>query len=313
MTGYEGLYEVSNLGSVRSAGKRKGSRGGMLRPGLTGGASPRLCVVLYKNGARKTRLVHHLVLEAFDRLREPGEESRHGPGGPFDNRWPENLKWGTPAENQADRVRDGTSNRGERQWQAKLTAEIVTECRRRYAAGERLGQLAAEFGINPASMSQVVSGATWAWLPGAIPVDPKRHARCGTAHHAAKLTPDVIAEARERCASGEKQRDVAASYGVVQATLWKALNGRTWAHLQRPRRVTGPERGGGGGAVDRGADVLPGALRHRGGHVGKPLQLAADGAQLGGQRPYSVLRGRRADPLRLPGAVVRGGQSRRQL
>ncbi len=230
--GYEGLYEASDLGNVRSfhGGRGSGKRGGLLRPALTGGASPRLCVVLYKDRAKKTRLVHHLVLEAFTGLCPPGQEALHGPGGALDNRLV-NLCWGTREENQADRVRDGTSNRGERQWQAKLTAEVVTECRRRYASGERLGALATEFGVGVPGMSNAISGDTWAWLPGAVPVDRKRHGTRGTAHHSAKLTPELIEQARERCAAGETQTAVAADLGVSQATIWRALAGRTWGKL----------------------------------------------------------------------------------
>jgi NUMOD4 motif len=226
VTGYEGLYDVSNLGEVRSHCQsfKPRLRGDLLTPGLSCG---RRTIGLYKDGKRTTRLIAHLVLEAFAGPRPPGQEACHGPRGSQDDSLA-NLSWGTREENQADRVRDGTSNRGERQWQAKLTTEIVLECRRRYAAGERLGSLAAEFGITQSAMSQTVSGARWSWLPGAIPVDRRRHGTQGAAHHAAKLTPELIKQAKKRCASGEKQRDVAAEYGVTQATLWKAIRGWTW-------------------------------------------------------------------------------------
>ena len=89
-------------------------------------------------------------------------------------------------------------------------------------------RLAAEFGVSQAHMSAVITGAVWSWLPGAVPIDRARHGRGGAAHHAAKLTPELIEQARTRCASGEKQRDVAASMGVAQGTIWKAINGLTW-------------------------------------------------------------------------------------
>jgi NUMOD4 motif/HNH endonuclease len=228
--GYEGLYEASNLGNVRSfhAGRGSGKRGDLLRPALTGGASPRLCVVLYKNGVKKkTRLVHQLVLEAFTGPCPPGQEARHGPGGALDNRLA-NLCWGTKAENEADRVRDGTTNRGERQWSARLTREQVTECRRRYAAGEGQGVLAAEFGVSGPTVSNAITGATWSWLPGAVPIDRSRNGQRGTAHHAAKLTPEIVREARRRNAAGESKSALAAEYGVAQQTLQHAISGYTW-------------------------------------------------------------------------------------
>jgi hypothetical protein len=240
--GYEGLYEVSDQGDVRSARRRKGSRGGPLKQALTGGTSPRLCVVLYKDGKKKTRLVHHLVLEAFTGPRPTGQEACHGPGGALDNRHV-NLYWGTREQNQADRVRDGTSNRGERQWQARLTADVVTECRRRYAAGETQVVLAAEFGVSQAHMSAVITGAVWSWLPGAVPIDRARHGRGGAAHHAARLTPELIEQARQRWQAGERQKDIAASMGVAQPTLSAALRGYTWkdqASIERLDRGDAP-------------------------------------------------------------------------
>src|SRR5262245_12445878 len=119
--GYEGLYEVSDLGRVRSlhTGRGKGKRGGLLAPALTGGTCPKLCVVLYRDGAKRTRLVHHLVLEAHARPRPPGMDALHGPGGPLDNRL-ENLYWGTRRRNYLDSVRDGTAARGEKTGGAKL-------------------------------------------------------------------------------------------------------------------------------------------------------------------------------------------------
>ena len=57
------------------------------------------------DGSKWTDTVHSFVLRAHDRAPEPGEECCHGPGGPLDNRWPENIRWGTKAENEADKPR----------------------------------------------------------------------------------------------------------------------------------------------------------------------------------------------------------------
>jgi hypothetical protein len=229
---YEDLYEVSDLGRVRSfhAGRGNGKRGGLLRPALTGGTSPRLCIVLCRDGTKKTRLVHQLVLEAFVGPCPPGMESLHGPGGALDNRLA-NLSWDSHSANMMDKVRDGTSNRGTRQGQSRLTDDAVIEARKRYAAGEPMHALAAEFGVSGAAMSNAVSGKNWSWLPGAVPVDHNRHGTKGTAHHAAKLTPEIVREARRRNAAGESQRALAAEYGVKQPTLQKAITGATWRNV----------------------------------------------------------------------------------
>lgn len=227
VVGYEGLYEVSDLGRVRTR-RRKGSKGGLLRPGLS---AAHLTVALYLDGVPRSRLVHHLVLEAFVGPRPPGMEGCHGPGGALDNSL-RNLSWDSREKNQGlDRVRDGTSNRGERQGQAVLTAEIVTSCRQRYAGGERLHVLVAEYGVTVAGMSNAVSGKTWSWLPGAVPVDRHRNGVKGAAHHGAKLTAEIVLECRRRFANGENSYALAREFGVAQPTMHNAIVGRTWGHV----------------------------------------------------------------------------------
>lgn len=75
INGYEGLYQVSNFGNVRSlphvqcydyVGKgvrKRVSKGRQLLPTPTDKGY--LCVTLYKHGERCTKLVHKLVAEAF--------------------------------------------------------------------------------------------------------------------------------------------------------------------------------------------------------------------------------------------------------
>lgn len=63
------------------------------------------------SGSRIERLVHQLVLFAFVGPRPAGCESCHNNGIKTDNRR-ENLRWGTPSENQQDAVRHGTRKTG---------------------------------------------------------------------------------------------------------------------------------------------------------------------------------------------------------
>lgn len=75
---------------------------------------------------------------------------------------PDHLRWATRADNQLDRVRDGTHNRGERQGQSKLTVEQVLEIRRR--RGEVHRALAEEFGVCRQAISDILSGRNWSHL-----------------------------------------------------------------------------------------------------------------------------------------------------
>lgn len=112
--GYEGLYEVSDMGRVRSidrvvidtTGKTRRLRGRILAQTKLGN-TPYLKVVLCRAPSQTTRSVHSLVLEAFVGPRPDGMEACHGFGGQVDNRLV-NLRWDTLSENNYDMVRQGT-------------------------------------------------------------------------------------------------------------------------------------------------------------------------------------------------------------
>lgn len=176
VAGWEGLYDVSDLGRVRSlprlgaVGRRMYS-GRILKPWLsTHGYET---VGLYRADYHEHRPVHQLVAATFLPPREEGEEVRHGPNGKLDNRASE-LCYGTSAQNHADRLRDGTSNQGERHGNAKLTDAIVAECRRRHAAGESQLSLALEFGVSKSVMHHAIWGMTWTHVPEPIPAKRER-------------------------------------------------------------------------------------------------------------------------------------------
>jgi len=90
-------------------------------------------------------------------------EACHGDGGRQDNRWPENLYWGTHRRNMSvDRERDGTSNQGERHGMVKLTSADVAEIRRRVAGGTVQRVVAEEFDISQGRVSMIVNRKGWA-------------------------------------------------------------------------------------------------------------------------------------------------------
>lgn len=106
--GYEGLYQVSNLGRVKSLERRshKLSTGGVrvYKAAIKKPETMKLDykrIHLYKNGKLRKWLVHRLVAEMFlDAPVEPIEKMHvnHINGVPSDNRV-ENLEWVTPNEN----------------------------------------------------------------------------------------------------------------------------------------------------------------------------------------------------------------------
>lgn len=177
--GYEGFYEVSDWGRVRSLDRVTPSRnqwgthgrrfkGRLLRQTFTSFGYPK--VAFSVNGEHTYHRVHHLVLEAFAGPCPEGMEALHGPGGSQDNHWlPDGsgLHWGTHSENMNDRTRDGTSNRGEQHGAHKLTRADVIEIRARLKNGETHRAIAESFGIAHQTVGNIRSGRSWGWLTAA--------------------------------------------------------------------------------------------------------------------------------------------------
>lgn len=63
VVGYEGLYEVSDLGRVRSLNYKRSRKESIMKQVLDGDGY--YCLLLYKNGKRKRFSVHRLVVTAF--------------------------------------------------------------------------------------------------------------------------------------------------------------------------------------------------------------------------------------------------------
>lgn len=99
MVGYEGLYEVSDLGLVWSLRRQI-----VLKPSPN--QRGRLHVALHKDGTQKTRYVHKLVSRAFHGECPAGMEVCHWDGDCSNNR-ADNLRYGTHAENMQDQIRHG--------------------------------------------------------------------------------------------------------------------------------------------------------------------------------------------------------------
>ena len=70
-----------------------------------------LYVELYKNNQSSKKSIHRLVLETFVGDCPDSMQACHNDGYKLNNQL-DNLRWGTHKENQQDRIRHGTSNRG---------------------------------------------------------------------------------------------------------------------------------------------------------------------------------------------------------
>lgn len=122
-----------------------------------------LCVRLRSDsGQWATRKIHRLVLQEFVGACPPGMECLHRNHVRSDNRL-SNIRWGTRAENAAERVARGThvNQRGEKNSQAKLSDPIILAMRRRRAEGATFSMLSLEFDTSLSNAWSVCSGGRW--------------------------------------------------------------------------------------------------------------------------------------------------------
>lgn len=209
-----GFYEVSNLGRVRSK-QRIYMRGN----GRQFTASARDVPTHWHDGYQRVRLnvpgfpkwhtVQKLVMETFEGPRPPGMLIRHLDGDSTHNAF-SNLRYGTNAENQADRLAHGTANIHVAS--RVLNDSQIVEMRKRRAAGEGLKALSGDYGVTKSYVTQICTGKIAEHLPGPIVAPlPKGRKR--------SLTDAQIAEIIKRRSAGEKIVPLGREYGVCHSLI----------------------------------------------------------------------------------------------
>lgn len=161
--GYEGFYEVSDLGRVRSLDRVVHSRNGrsyrmtgrILAMTRSGG---RPTVTLSVDGAQRLCQVGVLVLEAFVGPCPPGLQCCHWDDDPTNN-VPRNLRWDTPAANMADMLRNGRNDRA-----------VKTACPRGH---DLFPPNLTRGGRGPRSCAACASTRKWAARHHVSPDDPR--------------------------------------------------------------------------------------------------------------------------------------------
>lgn len=163
INGYVGLYEVSNLGRVRSLCRTVKARDGekiidgkLLKPSLKGSY---LTVCLCNLNEETYLTIHRLVAKAF--VMGFGDVVRHLDGNSLNNNHM-NLAWGSHKENEADKKIHGTNINGEKHHNSVLNDELVRQIRKLYNEGHSQLKIAAFMSINRGTIGHVVRRESWA-------------------------------------------------------------------------------------------------------------------------------------------------------
>lgn len=163
--GYEGLYQVSNLGRVKSLEKivlNKGSK--ILKPeiilktGFSRDGYP--LTTISKNNKTRTFRINRLVAQAFIPNPENKDTVNHKNGIKTDNRV-ENLEWNTRSENVLHAYKYGLkiSVKGEKHYASKITEKDALDIK--YNKGLSAKDAAKTYGITLSMVFQIRRGVKW--------------------------------------------------------------------------------------------------------------------------------------------------------
>jgi predicted transcriptional regulator len=225
ISGYEGYYQVSSLGRVRSCDRTiktvRGDRffkGRILKPNLDPYGYPRL--TLAKNGKKTTRTIHPLVAGAFLGDRPEGHEVNHKYGVKDDNRV-ESLEWCTHLENMRHAKETGLTPCfvGENHPFALLTELKVSEIRELRASGLKLRVIAEMYGVSMSVVSGVVYGNNW------------KHLLTAPLEKCPRLDESQVLEIRRLRSEGLKFKAIAKVFGVSQGAITGVVYRHTWKHI----------------------------------------------------------------------------------
>jgi len=160
--GFEGLYEASDQGRVKSLRK-----GVIMSPGSGQDGYP--IVSLYGPTGRKGIAVHRLIAEMFVPGRNPLHREVAHLDGVRTNCRASNLKWVSKIENFSHKKLHGTHPSGERHPRAILTNAAVLEIR---SSTGRRAPMAEKFGISFHTVTDIRMRRRWRHVGNADAPNP---------------------------------------------------------------------------------------------------------------------------------------------
>ena len=165
--GYEGTYQISNLGNVKSLdrvttrknGRKLTIKGQLLRQQKNHRGYLR--VKLKLNGKERAFSAHRLVAQAFLPNLENKPQVNHLNGIKYDNNVC-NLEWCTQAENIEHAFANGLMAVGERHGNSRLTLEQVIFIKQLLELRENsITDIAKRFMVGVSTIHDIKSGRQW--------------------------------------------------------------------------------------------------------------------------------------------------------
>lgn len=159
IVGYEGLYQVSNLGRIRSFYKRRNDVEFLKFADNHGYKT----ITLHKDGRQKTFRVHRLVAVAFLPNESDKPQINHINGNKSDNR-ASNLEWCSQSENMLHAYESGLQTPNTKEANAakrKLNAEQAQEIRTLLDSGKSTRAVAKIYGVGKNLISRIGQGKAY--------------------------------------------------------------------------------------------------------------------------------------------------------
>jgi len=162
ISGYEGIYEVSDLGRVKRVAPSKHSYPGKILAGGLDQDGYRVLLLYKLDGTRRMFKEHRLVAAAFIPNPNSLPQINHKNAIKTDNK-AENLEWCSCKRNIRHAVDKGLWNpsKGSDHHNAKLDEGKIAQIRKLLAEGKSHVEIGKIFGVAHATIGDIHRGATW--------------------------------------------------------------------------------------------------------------------------------------------------------
>jgi len=241
IAGFEGLYEVSDFGRVRSLDRivesknhpiqqKRLLRGRLLSQTTnkpTGSCYIRKQVKLCKGSNSSTFNVARLVAQAFIPNSFDHPFVLHLDDDATNNR-ASNLEWGTHQENCFQAASRDRLKYGQEHWQSSLSDVDRGRAYEMLLGGERINDVAQKFHVSRQSISDLKRGK----IKGYEEIKRARVGLRGAENKRSTLNEQQAIEIKRKLRGGRKCIDLAKEYGVASSTISAIKRGVNWWWLE---------------------------------------------------------------------------------